>query len=196
MMVKMSQLYKQLEDVKLAELSINNDEKALRELLLRIQKEISVFLHYFDPDFSSEHDLIQEILLKIIKNIRFLKSPKTIKKWVHKIIVNTYYDYIRKMNIIKKRINYELTLTEEKLLIHDNKHKRPHEETLNKELKDKIYTAIMKLPQNYRLIVLLRDFVGLSYSDIENILNLNIGTVKSRLARARNKLKQELRAYL
>ena len=54
----------------------------------------------------------------------------------------------------------------------------------------------MKLPKNHRLIVLLRDFAGLSYEDIESILGINQGTVKSRLARARNKLKQDLRYYL
>ena len=75
-------------------------------------------------------------------------------------------------------------------------HEKPAELTLSHELKDKIHGAIMKLPKNHRLVVLLRDFAGLSYEDIESILGLNQGTVKSRLARAREKLKQELRNYL
>lgn len=188
--------YKKMEDTDLARLSIKNDEKALRELLFRVQKDTMVFLHYFNPNFIYENDLIQEILLKVIKNIKYLKTPETIKKWTHKIIVNSYYDFMRKINIRKKRINYELTVTGEKVTVIEDKHTKPNEETLNHELKDKIYGAIMRLPQNYRLVVLLRDYVGLSYEDIESILNLNKGTVKSRLARARNKLKQELRNYL
>ena len=115
---------------------------------------------------------------------------------MHRIIINTYYDHIRKQNILKKRINYNLTLTEEKIQVIEDKHFKPNEETLNHELKDKIYGAIMKLSKNYRLVILLRDFADLSYEDIEEILNLNKGTVKSRLARARNKLKQGLKNYL
>lgn len=192
----MANKYKKLHDAELAKLSIKNDQKALRELLLRIQQDTSVFLHYFDPNFHAENDIIQEILVKIVKNIKYLKQPDTLKKWVHRIIINTYYDHIRKQNILKKRINYNLTLTEEKIQVIEDKHFKPNEETLNHELKDKIYGAIMKLSKNYRLVILLRDFADLSYEDIEEILNLNKGTVKSRLARARNKLKQGLKNYL
>ena len=188
--------YKNLEDIELAKLSINNDDKALRELLLRVQKDISVFIHYYDPDFNYENDLMQEILFKIIKNIKYLKTPETIKKWTHKIIVNSYYDFLRKINIIRKRINYELPDAEEKITVIEDNHTKPSEETLNHELKDKIHGAIMKLPKDYRLVIMLRDYAGLSYEDIESILSLNKGTVKSRLARARNKLKQQLRTYL
>ena len=188
--------YKKMEDTELARLSINNDDKALRELLLRIQRDTNVFIHYLDPDFIYENDLMQEILLKVIKNIKYLKTPETIKKWSHKIIINSYYDFIRKINIKRKRINYELPDTEERITIIEDKHSKPNEETLNHELKDKIHGAIMRLPDGYRLVVILRDYVGLSYEDIESILNLNKGTVKSRLARARNKLKNELRTYL
>ena len=188
--------YKKLQDIELAKLSIDDDKRALRELLFRIQKNTAVFLHYFDPEFHAENDIIQEILVKVVKNIKYLKTPETFKKWVHRIIINTYYDHIRKQNIMKKRINYDLTMSEEKIQVVEDKHFKPNEETLNHELKDKIHGAIMKLPPNYRLVVLLRDYANLSYEDIEGILNLNKGTVKSRLARARNKLKQDLRNYL
>lgn len=185
-----------MEDRELAKLSIENDKKALRELLLRIQKDTAIFIHYFDPNFIAENDLIQEILLKVTKNIKYLKTPHTIKKWSHKIIINSYYDYVRKINILKKRIDYELPNKEEKITVIEDKHTKPGEEALNHELKDKIQGAIMKLPKENRIVILLRDYAGLSYEDIESILGLNKGTVKSRLARARNKLKQELRRYL
>ena len=188
--------YKNMEDIELARLSIANDKRALRELLLRIQKDTAIFIHYFDPHFIAENDLIQEILLKVTKNIKYLKTPQTIKKWSHKIIVNSYYDYVRKINVLKKRISYELPNKEEKITIIEDNHVKPGEEALNHELKDKIQGAVMKLHPNNRIVILLRDYAGLSYEDIESILGLNKGTVKSRLARARNKLKQELRRYL
>lgn len=192
----MFEKYKDFQDIELAMLASHDDKRALRELLFRTQKDISVFIHYYDPDFLSPNDLIQEILVKITNNIKNLKTPTTYKKWSHRIIVNSYYDYVRRINALKKKINYEYNLYEEKNTDIEDTHFKPVEETLNHELKDKIRGAIMKLPKNHRLVVLLRDFAGLSYEDIEGILNLNKGTVKSRLARARNKLKSELKNYL
>ena len=142
--------------------------------------------------------MVQEILVKITKNIKALKTPTTYKNWAHRIIVNSYYDYVRKINMLKRKVHYELTNEQKSELskILEDKHTKPHEELLDHELKDKIQGAIMRLPKSHRIVVLLRDLAGLSYEDIESILNINKGTVKSRLARARNKLKQELRTYL
>ena len=190
--------YYNFNDTDIARMAINGDKNALRELLLRVQKDTTIFLRYFDPDFISENDLMQIILLKVTTHIKDLKTPETFKKWSHRIIVNSYYDYARKINMLKKRIHYEFTNEQKQELAKTlaDKRNKPQDELLNMELKDKIQGAIMKLPQSHRMVILLRDMAGLTYEDIESILNINIGTVKSRLARARNRLKYELRNYL
>ena len=190
--------YRILTDIELTRMAIENDKHALKELLRRIKHDTEIFLHYFDPQFISENDLKQIILLKITNNLKSLKSPETVKKWSHRIIVNSYYDYTRKINTLKRKIHYELTNEQKQELaktLSDNRDK-PQEELLKMELKDKIQGAIMRLPKAHRIVILLRDMAGLTYEDIESILNINIGTVKSRLARARNKLKYELRNYI
>ena len=194
----MLKLYKNMTDSELVKIAILKDKKALQELLSRTQKDILIFLHYFDPDFIAESDLTQIILVKITNNLSSLKNPETFKKWQHRIIVNSYYDYVRRISMMKRKIHYELTNDEKREIakILEDKHIKPQDELLNKELKDKIQGAIMRLHKSYRIVVLLKDIAGLSYDDIESILNINKGTVKSRLARARNKLKQELRNYL
>ena len=194
----MLKIYKNMSDIELAKFAIQEDKKAIRELLLRTQKDILIFLHYYDPDFIAENDLIQIILVKVTNNLKFLKNPETFKKWLHRIIVNSYYDYVRRINMMKRKIHYELTNEKKREIakILEDKHIKPQEEALNNELKDKIQGAIMRLQRSYRIVVLLKDIAGLSYEDIESILNINKGTVKSRLARARSKLKQELRNYL
>lgn len=190
--------YKNLADYEISKLAIEGDKTALKELLLRIKKDAEIFIHHFDPEFISDNDLIQIILLKVTNNLKYLKSPATIKKWSHKIIINSYYDYARKINMLKRKIRYELTNEQKQELAKtlSDKRDKPQDELLKIELKDKIQGAIMKLPKNHRIVVLLRDLAGLTYEDIESILNINKGTVKSRLARARNKLKYELRNYL
>ena len=190
--------YNILNDIDIARMAIHSDKRALKELLLRVQKDTIIFLHYFDPDFISESDLMQIILLKITTHIKELKSPETFKKWSHRIIVNSYYDYARKINMLKRKIHYEFTNEQKQELAKTlaDKRDKPQDELLKMELKDKIQGAIMKLPRSHRMVILLRDMAGLRYEDIESILNINIGTVKSRLARARNKLKYELRNYI
>ena len=190
--------YKNLADYELSKMAVEGDKIALKELLLRIKKDAEIFIHHFDPEFISANDLIQIILLKVSNNIKWLKSPSTIKKWSHKIIVNSYYDYVRKINMLKRKIRYELTNEQKQELAKtlSDKRDKPQDELLKTELKDKIQGAIMKLPEKHRIVVLLRDLAGLTYEDIESILNINKGTVKSRLARARNKLKYELKYYL
>ena len=190
--------YNILNDIDIARMATHEDKRALKELLLRVQKDTTIFLHYFDPDFISENDLMQIILLKITNNIKKLKNPETVKKWSHKIIVNSYYDYVRKINILKKRIHYEFTNEQKQELAKtlSDKRDKPQDELLKMELKDKIQGAIMRLPKSHRIVVLLRDLAGLTYEDIESILSINKGTLKSRLSRARNKLKYELRNYI
>ena len=190
--------YNILNDIDIAKMAVNGDKRALKELLIRVQKDAETFLHYFDPDFISENDLMQIILLKVTTHIKELKTPETFKKWSHRIIINSYYDYARKINILKKRIHYEFTNEQKQELAKTlaDKRDKPQDELLKMELKDKIQGAIMRLPENHRIVILLRDMAGLTYEDIENILSINKGTVKSRLARARNKLKYELRNYI
>ncbi len=65
-----------------------------------------------------------------------------------------------------------------------------------KELECRIKTCIINLPVNYRLAIILRELEGLSYEEIAKLTNTNLGTVKSRISRAREKLQTELASYL
>ena len=74
--------------------------------------------------------------------------------------------------------------------------KMPEEKTLNKELDEVIKESINDLPEQFRLVIVLRELQGLSYEEIAEITKTNIGTVKSRLARARTKLQNQIKPYL
>ena len=75
-------------------------------------------------------------------------------------------------------------------------HPRPLERTLSLELNDLIKKSIHKLPDQFRLALVLREFQGLSYDEIAKLTNVNVGTVKSRISRARNKLQEYLKGYV
>ena len=114
---------------------------------------------------------------------------------------NLFYDELRKKQRIPNSVSIEsFWLNEDNndnsvLNICDNTLK-PDEKTLGKELTDIIRDTICKLPEHFRLVIILRELQGLSYEEIAKITRTNVGTVKSRISRARNKLQECLKPYL
>ena len=135
------------------------------------------------------------------KNIKSLKNPRLFKSWLGQIISNLFYDELRKKQRIPDSVSIDsYWLNDENndnsiLNICDNTLK-PDEKTLGRELSDVIREMISKLPEHFRLVIILRELQGLSYEEIAKITNTNVGTVKSRISRARNKLQECLKPYL
>ena len=135
------------------------------------------------------------------KNIKSLKNPKLFKSWLGQIVSNLFYDELRKKQKSLNSVSIDsYWLNEDEndncvLNICDNKLK-PDEKTLGKELTDVIQTTICQLPEHFRLVIILRELQGLSYEEIAKITKTNVGTVKSRISRARNKLQECLKPYL
>ena len=166
--------------------------KALEELLRRIQKSIFGMFTYLVHNRQDVSDLTQEALLKIAKCIPSLKETKCFKSWINHIVTNTYYDYKRKhMNDNKIEINND-TIME----IKDKLGCEPGEKCLFSEMDKLIKAALLNLPENLRIAILLREYEGLSYEDISKITNTTLGTVKSRIARARLKLQYQLKEFI
>lgn len=73
---------------------------------------------------------------------------------------------------------------------------KPHEKCISSELEKIIKNAILELPEQFRIAIILRELQGLSYEEIAKATHSSIGTVKSRIARARGKLQEDLKAYI
>ena len=169
----------------------NGDIKALEELIKRIQKQVHTTFSHLTEKKDDISDLTQEALLKVAKSIDNLKDPKSFKAWLSQIITNLYYDHARK--------NPEkfVELSEEKLNeIKDKMGCEPGQKYLFSELEKLIKSALMTLPKDLRITLILREYEGLSYDDIAKITNTAIGTVKSRISRARIKLQNELKEFI
>lgn len=167
------------------------DIKALEELIRRVQKHVYAMFSHLTEGKEDVSDLTQEALLKMAKAISTLKEPQKFKAWLNQIITNLYYDYARK--------NPEkfLELNEEKLNeVKDKLGCEPYEKCLFSELEKLVKTALMTLPKDLRITLVLREYEGLSYEDISKITNTAIGTVKSRISRARTKLQNELKEFI
>jgi RNA polymerase sigma-70 factor (ECF subfamily) len=174
---------------------------ALEELVARHQKLVYVTLYQLAPDRNDINDLTQEVLLRMCRSIKSLRNPKTFKYWLNRIITNLFYDELRKMPRQLKTISLDEPVyndEEEQSPARDipDSSERPDKVALNSELDQKIQQAIHNLPEQFRTIIVLREIQGLSYEEIASLTDTNIGTVKSRLARARLKLQEVLEPYL
>lgn len=191
-------------DMNLYELIIKSqmeDYQALEELIKREQKNVYASFCYLGACKESLSDLTQDALFKMSKNIKSLKNPNLFKSWLGQIITNRFYDELRK----KQRCLNEVSIDSfwEKDNEHDNcvlnicdNNLKPDEKTLGKELTDIIRELICKLPEHFRVVIILRELQGLSYEEIANITQTSVGTVKSRISRARNKLQECLKPYI
>lgn len=126
-------------------------------------------------------DLVQETLTKAIRKSGQLRDPKARDAWLFSILANCYRDHFRRqretVDIDEVEISFEET---------------PESETSRAQLVNKVRNAIRQLPEGQRQVVTLVDIEGFSYVEVAQILDVPIGTVMSRLCRARNAMKSIL----
>ena len=125
--------------------------------------------------------LAQEAIFKAIKNAAKLRDVGTIDTWLYRILFNCWQDYLR----VKGR-NVEF------VEMHDDDQPEHAESYQQSQIVDRVRASIDQLPMQLREVVTLADFAGLSYAGISGIIDVPIGTVMSRLFRARQNLKQQL----
>ena len=176
-----------------------SDLTSLEELLRRQEGFVFSMLFHLNASPDCIDDLAQEVMMRVARSIKNLKKKENFKCWITQIIYNVFYDDLRK----KKRRPMLLSIDnfyEDAIDSHqkDIEDKKIHteEKLKNIELNEVIRTAIVGLEEHFREVVVLRELEGLSYDRIAFVLNTNVGTVKSRLARARMKLRQKLKNYI
>jgi RNA polymerase sigma-70 factor (ECF subfamily) len=175
---------------------------ALEELVARHQKTVYAMLYQLAPERTDIADLTQDVLLKMCRSIRTLRNPKTFKYWLNRIVTNLFYDELRKAPRRLSTISMDAPQYDEAQDGHNPTHDIPDSRDvpdkilLQGELDVEIRKAINELPEQFRTMIVLREVQGLSYEEIASLTQVNLGTVKSRLARARLRLQELLQPYL
>lgn len=194
-------LYKTKSLEELVTLAQQDNLDALEELVKRNQDNVYASFYYLSSNCEDILDLTQEALLKMARNIKKLKDPSKFKAWLNQIVTRLFYDYIRSKNRKLQTVPIDSKKeddSQDRFNVTDVPCKEctPEESSLNTELNCIIERSIQKLPDSFKLAIVLREFQGLSYEEIAEITQTNVGTVKSRIARARNKLQEDLKAYI
>ena len=189
--------YKKIPLEELVILAQNSDYKALEELIKREQKNVFATFVYLSKKQENVSDLTQEALMRMARGISNLKNPKTFKSWLNQIVTNLFYDELRKTVRKPTLVSMESEHDEDSYTIQipDHRH-RPAEKAMSVELDKLIRNEIKNLPEHFRIAIVLRELQGLSYEEIANATHSTIGTVKSRIARARVRLQEGLKHYI
>ena len=189
--------YKKIPLEELVILSQKSDYKALEELIKREQKNIFATFAYLSKKRENIADLTQEALMRMSRGLVNLKNPKTFKSWLNQIVTNLFYDELRKSTRKPQLVSIDDGSEEGSYhtQIPDSRHK-PAEKAMCMELDKTIKNEIQCLPEHFRIAIILRELQGLSYEEIAVATHTSVGTVKSRIARARGKLQDGLKYYL
>jgi len=187
-----------LSDHALIEATKQGDEAAFAEIVNRYRNPITNFLYRFLNDYEEAVDLAQETFVRVYFAIERYHTDYAFSTYIYRIATNLAISEIRKR---KRRQLLSLTglfqnedESETEFQLPDEK-SLPDEDLIEDERNRTIARAIAALPDKYRAPIILREIEDKSYEEIAQILNLGLGTTKSRISRARNLLKEKLKHY-
>lgn len=178
----------------LVEQSRKGNVDAFEELIKDYKKSAYNIALRVLRNVEDAEDASQEALIKVYKNIQNFNMQSTFKVWLYRIVVNTCLDFKRKKSINAVSIDENIDLGGNNEVHREIADDSGNPDALvEKNFNNKLVNdAVNKLDDDYKTIIVLRDIQGFSYSEIAEILSCNLGTVKSRLNRARKSLKEIL----
>ncbi len=184
-------------DLEIVELCQVGNKEAFQELVKRYQKNVFALLYQLAPEWRDLNDLSQEVFIRVYRGVHNLRNAKIFKSWLNQIVLNLFYDELRKRPRRIKTISMDQTYEDdggENEFIKEVKDSRlkPDEIISNNETKEAIKKAMAQLPEQFRTAIVLRELQGMQYEEIAELLGCALGTVKSRIWRARERLQELL----
>ncbi len=172
----------------------NGNEQAYVELVRRYRDRLMTFVFRFLGDMDLSEDIVQDTMVKVYTHKHYYKEIAKFSTWIYTIAGNLAKTELRKR---KRRKITQLS----HMSTDDRKYEIPSTELQSEDIVQGEYAerdiqkAILQLPLHFRTVVILRDIQELSYEEISKIVNVPLGTVKSRINRARLQLQQSLKEY-
>jgi len=188
------------EDMCLADSLRQGDERAYEELIQRFQQPVYLLASRLLNDPAEAADVVQEVFLKVFRSIDRFRGQSSLKTWLYRITVNEVHN-ARRWFFRHRRREAELDGPAEdaKRDWRDtvaDRGRSPFEEACSQEQHRIIEAALLRLNPHFREAVVLRDIADLSYEEIAEVLDVSLGTVKSRILRGREALRLELAGSL
>ncbi|PKM87063.1 MAG: RNA polymerase subunit sigma-24 [Firmicutes bacterium HGW-Firmicutes-12] len=181
-------------DEELVNRSKSGDINAFEELVCRYERKIYSLTYRLMGNHEDANDFAQEAFLKAFQAIQNFRGEASFITWISRIATNVCRDELRKRYRIKtESLDEKITLDEgEVVKQHISPEPGPAELYEQRDFQERIQRYINTLSPEFRLVLILRDINGYSYEEIAEELECSLGTVKSRINRARNYLKQKI----
>jgi RNA polymerase sigma-70 factor, ECF subfamily len=180
---------KSLTDVELIAKAISGREDGFEELVRRYQRPITNYVFRMLNDYDASLDVTQEVFIKVYNSLSRYSSEYKFSTWLYRIAHNAAIDYIRRRSPNEQSIETENKDGAYQLQI-ESPNPTPEQERERSEWRTEIEAVVKCLPAVYRELILLRHSQDLSYDEIAEITNLPLGTVKNRLFRAREMMRE------
>lgn len=179
------------EEQKLLQRVLDGDDEAFAEIVSLYEDKVYRLCLRMTGNRDDAEDLAQEAFVKAWRGLRFYKQEAAFSTWLYRLTSNVCIDYLRRE---KRRPTQSLTADDdEKSMIEiPDPAPTPHEQAQTREVRQCVAKAMKQLDEEFHLVLTLRVVDELSYEEIAQITDLKVGTVKSRLARAREKLRKIL----
>jgi len=187
------------DDVCLVEGLRNGDALAYEQLISRFQQPVYSLVYRLVNDSSDASDVVQEVFLKVFRCIGGFRGQSSLKTWIYRIAVNEAHNHRRWFGRHKKQ-EVALDAEEDNAISYQgilpDPGGSPYDLMLSREHQDLLEQGLQQLNPIFRSAVVLRDVEDLSYEEIAEVLNVSMGTVKSRILRGREALRKNLAGRL
>jgi RNA polymerase sigma-70 factor (ECF subfamily) len=184
-------------DQALVERVQRGDKKAFDLLVLKYQQRIMKVLSRYVRDPSEVQDLAQEAFIKAYRALPKFRGDSAFYTWLYRIAINTAKNYVVAQG--RRPPNDDIEATEAEQYEGESALKdyaSPERETLRDEIRETVFKAIDALPEDLKTAITLRELEGMSYEEIAEAMDCPIGTVRSRIFRAREAIDHQLRPLL
>ena len=188
-------------DAELVVLSKKGDTAAFEVLVKSHQKRVFNIAYRMTGDYEEASEVVQDVFLSAFRSIKTFRGDAKFSTWLYGITVNITKNRMKRVKVRSLHENQSIDDPEVPQMHGDSATCNSYclsglEELERKELQEKVQECISSLDTEYREALILRDIQGFSYEEIRDILNIPEGTVKSRIFRARDILRERLKIAL
>lgn len=181
-----------MDERKLIQLASGGDASAFNRLMEAHEKRMYAVALRMCANREDAQDCLQEAMLRIYRSIGSFKGQSSFSTWAYRITMNTCLDELRRR---KNKQNTSLDSLLEVGWSPTDGGNAPEDHAIQSETRRALQRAIHELPEDMRSAIILRDIHGLSYDEIAQSLDVNVGTIKSRISRGRDKLREILKKH-
>jgi RNA polymerase sigma-70 factor (ECF subfamily) len=190
---------KSLDDGAVVTAFLEGEERAFAELVERYQTRLLNFVYRTIGDRERAEDLVQEVFIRVYRHMNRFDHSKKFSTWVYTIASNLAKNELRNRSrnpLVLFQAIRNSWQEEERPLQFEDSSARPDDMFHKRHLRELVEQSVAQLPEHHRQVFVLRELEGKSYEEIAEITDCNLGTVKSRLNRARNSFAELIKPFI